>query len=135
MYSESTQPTDEGGPTFDQSNDRYVYRYDPGGSATLPTALVHAIATVADVDVSQGEFSLYDSIDPDALERLFSPKADGTRRVGGHVAFTALEHAVYVYADGTVFIYPPEHAPRPHDPDTPPLERASVRNEQPLSEQ
>ncbi|THE65890.1 hypothetical protein D8Y22_05025 [Salinadaptatus halalkaliphilus] len=92
---------------YDQPNDRYVFHHDVEGTATLTTTIVHAIAEIADTDVSQGEFSLYDSIDPDALDRLFSPKADGTDRTGGHVAFTALEHEVFVYANGDVIIYPP----------------------------
>lgn len=91
---------------YDQTNDCYVHHYDETGSATLTATIVHALATITDVDVSQGEFSLYDSIDPDALERLFGSKADGTKRTGGHVAFTALECEVYVYADGEIRIYP-----------------------------
>ncbi len=107
-------PSDEPcGPEYDRSNDRYAFRYDPEGSATLTTTIVHALATIADIDVSQGEFSLYDSVDPDALERIFSPKVDGTERTGGHVAFTALDHEVYVHANGDVFVYPPAEAPRP----------------------
>ncbi|WP_207589510.1 HalOD1 output domain-containing protein [Halomontanus rarus] len=113
MQTETHTSNEQHGPQYDQSNDRYTFQYDADGSATLPTRIVHALAAVADIDVSQGEFSLYDSIDPDALERIFSPKADGSKRSGGHVAFTALEHEVYVYADGTVFIYPPADAPRP----------------------
>ncbi|WP_255194342.1 HalOD1 output domain-containing protein [Natronobeatus ordinarius] len=107
-------PSDEShGPQYDRTNDRYAFQYDADGSATITTTIVHALATVADIDVSQGEFSLYDSVDPDALERIFSPKTDGTRRTGGHVAFTALDHEIYVHANGDVFIYPPAEAPRP----------------------
>lgn len=112
MQREIPTPNEEHGPHYDQANDRYAFHYDDDGSVTLPTAIVHALAMIAEVDVSQGEFSLYDSIDPDALERIFSPKADGEARSGGHVAFTALEYEVYVYADGTVFIYPPAHTER-----------------------
>ncbi|RQH00467.1 HalOD1 output domain-containing protein [Natrarchaeobius oligotrophus] len=109
----------EGSPThdasdlqYDQPNDRYVFRHDPEGAATITTTIVHAIASIADTDVSQGEFSLYDSVDPDALDRLFSKKADGSERTDGHVAFTALEYEVYVYANGDVIIYPPADADR-----------------------
>ncbi|WP_049927291.1 HalOD1 output domain-containing protein [Halopiger goleimassiliensis] len=98
---------------YDQTNDRYVFHHDDEGTATITTTVVHALASIADTDVSQGEFSLYDSVDPDALERLFSTKADGSKRTGGHVAFTALEHEVYVYANGDVIIYPPADATRP----------------------
>ncbi|NUB92490.1 hypothetical protein HTZ84_04590 [Haloterrigena sp. SYSU A558-1] len=98
---------------YDQTNDRYVFNHDPDGTATITTTIVHALASIADTDVSQGEFSLYDSVDPDALDRIFSKKADGTERTGGHIAFTALEHEVYVYANGDVIIYPPTDSPHP----------------------
>ncbi|ELY97493.1 hypothetical protein C482_12759 [Natrialba chahannaoensis JCM 10990] len=102
---------------YDQTNDRYVFQHDPDGTALITTTIVHALSSIADTDVSQGEFSLYDSVDPDALNRLFASKADGTERSGGHVAFMALDHEVYVYANGDVIIYPPSEAsagrPRP----------------------
>lgn len=105
--------TDAADLQYDHTNDRYVVDYDPNGSATLLSTLVHALTTVVDVDVSQGEFSLYDSVDPDALERIFANKADGSPRVDGHVAFTALECEVYVHANGDIFIHPPGNVPRP----------------------
>ena len=114
MQREIPTQTDEHGPHYDQANDRYVFHYEDDGSVTLPTAIVHALATVAEVDVSQGEFSLYDSIDPDALERIFSPKADGEPRMDGHVAFTALECEVYVHASGDIYIYPNQPVDRRH---------------------
>ncbi len=92
---------------YDRTNDRYVFRYDADGSATITATVVHALASIADADVSQGEFSLYDCLDPEALERIFAPKADGSPRAGGHVAFQALDHEVYVYATGKILIYPP----------------------------
>ncbi|MFP8954414.1 HalOD1 output domain-containing protein [Natrialbaceae archaeon A-arb3/5] len=99
-------------PKYDQANDRYVFHHDSDGTATITTTIVHAIAEIADTDVSQGEFSLYDSVDPDALDRLFRQKTDGTDRTGGHVAFTTLEHEVYVYANGDIIIYPPTQTDR-----------------------
>ncbi len=96
---------------YDQPNDRYVFHHDTDGTATITTTIVHALSSIADTDVSQGEFSLYDSVDPDALDRIFSKKADGTERTGGHIAFTALEHEVYVYANGDVIIYRPRRRP------------------------
>ncbi|MWV38244.1 HalOD1 output domain-containing protein [Natrialba sp. INN-245] len=107
MQTERSPTHDTGDLQYDQPNDRYVFHHDGDGTATITTTIVHAIASIADIDVSQGEFSLYDSVDPDALDRLFGKKADGTERTGGHVAFTALEHEVYVYANGDVIIYPP----------------------------
>ncbi|AFZ73927.1 HalOD1 output domain-containing protein [Natronobacterium gregoryi] len=105
-------PADGTDLQYDQTNDRYVFHHDTDGSATLTTTIVHALSSITDVDVSQGEFSLYDSVDPDALDRIFRPKADGDDRTNGHIAFTALEHEVYVYANGDVIIYPPSDSNR-----------------------
>ncbi|ELY43779.1 MULTISPECIES: HalOD1 output domain-containing protein [Natronorubrum] len=112
METELTSTDDTDDIQYDQTNDRYVFHHDIDGTATITTTIVHALASIADTDVSQGEFSLYDSVDPDALDRLFRKKADGTERTGGHVAFTALEYEVYVYANGDVIIYPPTDSSR-----------------------
>ncbi|QFU83940.1 HalOD1 output domain-containing protein [Natronorubrum aibiense] len=117
METEFSSSDDTDDVQYDQTNGRYVFHHDIDGTATITTTIVHALASIADTDVSQGEFSLYDSVDPDALDRLFRKKADGTERTGGHVAFTALEYEVYVYANGDVIIYPPtdsSHSPRTH---------------------
>ncbi len=99
-HTHTSQPAEE-------TDDCHRFEYDPAGSATLTATLVHALSAVADVDVSHGEFSLYDCIDPEALERIFAPKADGSVRSGGYVAFRALDHEVYVYASGKICIHPP----------------------------
>lgn len=116
MHTELPTADDANDLQYDQPNDRYVFHHDPESTATITTTIVHALAQIADTDVSQGEFSLYDSVDPDALDRLFRTKADGTERSGGHVAFTALEHEVYVYANGDVIIYPPSEVDTPGRP-------------------
>ncbi len=107
MQTERSPGDETSGLQYDQRNDRYVIHHDSDSTATITTTVVHALASIAETDVSQGEFSLYDSVDPDALERIFSAKADGTERAGGHIAFTALDYEVYVYANGDIIIYPP----------------------------
>ena len=113
MQTEVSTTDEQHGPQYDRANDRYVFYYDEDGTATLTATIVHGLAEITDVDVSQGEFSLYDSVDPDALERIFGAKADGASRTGGHVAFTALDHQVYVYATGEIHVYPPTDTRRP----------------------
>jgi len=113
MQTELSSTNDDHDAHYDQANGRYTFRYEPDGTATITTTIVHALSSIANVDVSQGEFSLYDSIDPDALERLFRPKADGEPRLDGHVCFTALGHEVYVFANGDIFIYPPTGGDHP----------------------
>ncbi|ELZ01775.1 HalOD1 output domain-containing protein [Natrialba asiatica] len=120
MQTDCSPADDAADRQYDQPNDRYVFHHDTESSALVTTTIVHALASVTDIDVSQGEFSLYDSVDPDALNRLFRSTADGSERSGGHVAFTAVEHTVYVYANGDVVIHPPTETdpgveqPRPH---------------------
>lgn len=114
MQTETSSTDDQHDPTYDQANDRYVLHYDEDGTATLTATIVHGLAAITDTDVSQGEFSLYDSVDPDALERIFRSKADGAPRTGGHVAFTALDYQVYVYASGEIHVYPSENTRRGH---------------------
>lgn len=89
-----------------QPNTYYAY-HDPDGSAELTTTVVHALADVMGKDVTDTGFSLYDSVDPDALDRLFSKKADGTPRPPGHVAFSVEGHQVTVYSSGEIVITSP----------------------------
>lgn len=86
-----------------------VYRtyHDPAGSATFSTTVVHALADCMGVDVTASRISLYDAVDPDALDRLFRPQHDGTPRTGGTLSFTVDEYYVTVYADGEIVIEPP----------------------------
>ena len=83
---------------------RYVTRYDPDGPSKLTTTLVHALAEFVGGDVTAMEETLYDRIDPDALDRLFAPRADGSRRSDGHVTFTLDGYLVMVSSDGRIEI-------------------------------
>lgn len=89
----------------------YAY-HDPDRSARLSTTVVHALADAMGGDVTETEFSLYDAVDPDALDRLFAPQGDGTERAPGHVAFRVMGHEVTVYHNGHIVITPP--APPTH---------------------
>lgn len=46
-------------------------RYYPDGDRTLSTAILEAIETHKDEDITKANFQLYDAIDPDALNNLF----------------------------------------------------------------
>ena len=107
MQTKKQPSTDPDAPEYDAVNDCYRIHHDEDGTASITTTVVHALTRIVDADVSQGEFSLYDSVDPDALERLFASKADGSKRSDGHVAFRALKFDVYVYANGDIVLYPP----------------------------
>lgn len=81
-------------------------------SARLSTTVVHALADAMDRDVTATGAPLYDAVDPDALDRIFAPTADGTPRPPGHVAFTANGYRVTVYSTGQIVITPPTGPPR-----------------------
>lgn len=89
------------------SRDFYAY-HDPVSAANVSTTVVHALADVMGRDISDAGFVLYDSIDPDSLDRIFSPTADGTPRPPGHVAFTVDGYRVTVYSSGQIVITPPD---------------------------
>ncbi|MDG5776593.1 HalOD1 output domain-containing protein [Haloarculaceae archaeon H-GB2-1] len=87
---------------------QYYHTYhDFGGSAHISTTIIHALADIAGVDVTETEFTLNDYVDPSALDRLFSAKDDGTPRIGGTLSLVISGYHVTVYADGQIIIQPP----------------------------
>lgn len=84
----------------------YSFQHDFDGSADLATTVVHAIADVTGIDPTEAEGRLYDHVEPDALNRLFEPKSDGTPRLQGHLAFAVRGHQVSVYNTGRITIVP-----------------------------
>lgn len=100
-------PRDAG--TNDQRSPSKDYHttHDREGTAKLTTTLVHALADVMDRDVTDAGSLLYDSVDPNAIDRIFSPTGDGSPRAPGHVAFVVDGYRVTVYSDGDVVITPP----------------------------
>ncbi len=86
----------------------YRVVHDPESAAAVSTTVVHALADVMGVDVTDAGFVLYDSVDPDALDRIFSEPREGVRRAPGHVAFLARDHRVTVYSTGQIVITSPD---------------------------
>lgn len=70
----------------------------------LSTAVVMALTTVTGGDSGDIGVPLYDVIDPDALDNLFSDKHDGSPRTGGKVVFTILNYEVTVQSYGEIVI-------------------------------
>lgn len=95
----------------------YFVTHDFDGPAKLTTTLVHALSDVCGVDVTNTGFTLYDYVDPEALDRLFQPTEDGNRPINGMLTFTVWGHQVTVYSDGQIAIVPPQQssqATQPH---------------------
>ena len=82
----------------------YVVHHDFDGPAELTTTLAHAIADVTGFEVTETGFTLSEYVDPDALDRLFAPKSDGTPRTNGHLRFTIWNCQVTVYSTGRIVI-------------------------------
>lgn len=65
-------------------------------------SVVEELAAQEGVDPLDLDVPLYDAIDPDALNALFSPTNDGTERAGGRIVFTIDGYEVTVDGDGQV---------------------------------
>lgn len=95
------------GPSHPHRNTTYYATHDVDGPAEFSTTIVHALSDLAGVDVTDTRSRLYDSVDPDALDRLFRPRLDGTPRADGHVVFTVWNYRVTAYSDGRIVVETP----------------------------
>ena len=86
-----------------------VYRatHDLAGTAEVTTTVAHALADCLGVDVTDATTSLYDSIDPDALNALFRSRGNEPVRTATTLSFHACTCQVTVRGDGVVLIEPP----------------------------
>lgn len=67
-------------------------------------AVLKAVAERENVDITELPF-LRDTIDVEALDKLFSPTYDGTLRDSGSVRFPYAGYTVTVHGDGDVELY------------------------------
>ncbi|WP_408956981.1 HalOD1 output domain-containing protein [Natrinema sp. 74] len=96
-------------PSQSRAPSLYHASHDPDGPAALSTTVIHALADCMGVDVTDSRISLYDAVDPDALDDLFRPRHDGTPRTSGTLSFVVNGHHVRVRGDGEILIEPPAH--------------------------
>ncbi|WP_049971561.1 HalOD1 output domain-containing protein [Haladaptatus cibarius] len=99
---ENINHSDDGGViTNTAPNNQYTcYTEDE----KLSTAVVMALAEMAGDDPAEIGVPLYDAIDPDALDNLFSDKHDGSPRMGGKVVFDILDYRVTVHSYGQIVV-------------------------------
>jgi hypothetical protein len=90
-----------------QNQQPYVVHHEFGGTAELTTTLAHAISDVTGIDVTDTGFTLNDYVDPDAMDKLFRPKPDGTPRTNGSLNLTILGCQVVIHSNGQIVITPP----------------------------
>jgi hypothetical protein len=95
-------------PPYDSAPPTHVHvsYFDRTGPAKLSTVVAHSLAEVLDIDVTEGEKLLYEAIDPQSLNHLFSRQEDGTARYSGQLSFTAGGCRVVVTAAGRIEIDP-----------------------------
>jgi arginase family enzyme len=80
------------------------------GEPSTSQRVIEAVAETTGDDLTEVG-PLYHTIDPDALDRLFSPTRGGTR-TGGYVEFEFAGCQVVVRGDGEVDVTEREMAPR-----------------------
>ena len=83
--------------------------YRPAPNEALSDTVVRAVADAKDVDPLDLDARVYDAVDPDALDRLFTPTGDGSARQG-MVAFPMAGCRVEVQSDHAVRVTPPRPA-------------------------
>ena len=75
------------------------------GEESLSAVVIQAVADAAGLEPAELGTPLYDQIDPDALDNLFSDRHNGMPRGSGRVVFTLLDYEVTVYSDGHVVVH------------------------------
>jgi len=93
----------DGSGHYDEHFDTYRVQYDRDDSRQLTTAIAEEVAAVSGTDPEDLE-PLYETVDPDALDRLLTPR-DGTDSVGG-VWFHYAGYRVTVRGAGEIEITP-----------------------------
>lgn len=73
-------------------------------TSELTVTVVDAVSAVLDVSPTEVVPRVNDHVDPDALDRLFRPRPDGTPREG-RLTFELMGCRVDVRSDGTVLVY------------------------------
>ncbi len=78
---------------------------EPGDHDRISTAVVEALANANDVDPLELD-PLYEAVDPDALDSLFSTTDGSSRTHHGKVQFTTNGYEVEVTSTGRVHLTP-----------------------------
>ena len=78
--------------------------HDWHSSESLGTTIIQTMMENAEVDSTAIPVSLYESVDPDALEDLFQPRQEGVPRMNGETTFAFAGHYITVQGDGKITI-------------------------------
>ena len=88
---------------YDPMTDTYHHQYDWDSPEQLSSAIIAAVATVADTEPTELE-PLYDCVDPDALDALFRPLSEDRPRSHGRLSFSLDEYEVAVHGHGEIIV-------------------------------
>lgn len=80
-------------------------QHDWDRDESITVSIVAAISRLSGADPAEVS-RLYDRLDPDCLESLFSPAAGAGDRNSGHLWIPVDDYGVTVYADGTIVVQP-----------------------------
>ena len=78
-------------------------QYDAESDRALSTAVVEAVAAAADTDPIDAEFTLYDNVEPDALDSLVD-HALRRGRDGIRLEFPIAGYRVVITGDGAITV-------------------------------
>ena len=92
---------------YDLMTDTYRHQYDWDSPEQLSSAIIAAVATVADTEPTELE-PLYDCVDPDALNALFRPLSEDRPRSHGYLSFSLGEYEVAVHGHGEIIVNAPD---------------------------
>ncbi|MGQ4557169.1 HalOD1 output domain-containing protein [Halobellus sp. GM3] len=88
--------------------DTYYAQHDFDGPAKLSTTVVHTISEVANADITRAESALFQHVNPEALDALFTPAGSDAPRTSSHVNLHIWGYGVTVYSNGQIVISAPE---------------------------
>lgn len=91
------------GVNYDKSTCEYRTVLDSDSSMAVSTAVSLLVEDVADCEGYDLDWQLYESVDPDALDALFSP-TKRTPRTDGTLMLSAGPIEVRVGGDGTIVV-------------------------------
>jgi hypothetical protein len=84
--------------------DSILFRHDWADETEIGPSITDAVARLTDTPPEQVGSHLRESVDPDGLERVFHPSADGATRDGGRLVIPVESCVVTVESDGWVSV-------------------------------
>ena len=93
------------GTYYDAEEGAYHVEYEWQDAMPLSMIVVMIVADLEGVAPTELE-PLYDYLDPEHLDQLFSPRPDGTL-AAGEMTFTYLDYEIAVYRHGHISVSPP----------------------------